>query len=89
MGKLGEIQRLVVHPEHPEAPIVVRFKSTGAATAAISAFNGRWFGGRRITCDFWDGITDFGGASHASGEEEEQQRLDAFGAWLEGGEDER
>ena len=83
-SKIGEIHRLVVHGAHPEAPIVVRFKSSGAATAAISVFNGRWFGGRRITCEFWDGQTDYGGGAPEETEADEKTRLDAFGAWLEG-----
>ena len=34
-------------------------KSAGAASQAVSSFNQRWFGGRQIQCEFWDGQTDF------------------------------
>lgn len=57
--KLGEVVRLSVFSQHPDGPILIRFRSAGAAVEAISAFNGRFFGGRRITCEFWDGKTDY------------------------------
>jgi hypothetical protein len=58
-GKLGEIGRLSVFAGHAECPIMVRFKSAGAAAEALSVFNGRFFGGRRIVCEYWDGKTDY------------------------------
>jgi hypothetical protein len=29
------------------------------ALAAVKALNQRWFGGRQIGCEFWDGVTDY------------------------------
>lgn len=58
-SKLGEVVKLSVFSKHSDGPIVIRFKSAGAAVEAISLFNGRFFGGRKITCEFWDGQTDF------------------------------
>jgi len=58
-GKLGEIAKLSIYSQHADAPIVIRYKSAGAASQAVSSFNQRWFGGRQIQCEFWDGQTDF------------------------------
>ena len=38
---------------------MVKFASAGAAAEALSVFNGRYFGGRRVTAEFWDGKERF------------------------------
>jgi hypothetical protein len=90
--KLGEVSRITVFSAHPEGVVMVRFKSAGAAAEALSVFNGRYFGGQLVTCEFWDGATDYGKAlSHdarEAAEAEEQRRIESFGAWLEQGSDE-
>ena len=58
-ASLGEVDRLDVYSKHPEGVFVVKYKSAGAAVDAISTFHNRWFGGRRITCEYWDGKTDY------------------------------
>jgi hypothetical protein len=35
---------------------------------------------RQITCDFWDGVTNYVVKESA---EKEEERLESFGAWLE------
>ena len=58
-GKIGDIAKLSLFSKHPEGVIMIKFKSSGAAAEAISTFNGRWFGGRQIVCQFYDGVTDY------------------------------
>ena len=38
---------------------MIRYKSPGAAAEAISKFNNRWFGGRLVKCEYWDGKTEY------------------------------
>jgi HIV Tat-specific factor 1 len=45
--------------------------------------NGRWFAGRRITCEYFDGVTNFKRAEDSDNEEAEEKRLEEFGKWIE------
>jgi hypothetical protein len=58
-AKLGEVHKVTVYPASRDAVVVVRFKRPGAATLCIETMNGRWFGGQKIECELWDGVTDF------------------------------
>jgi hypothetical protein len=46
--------------------------------------SGRWFGGRRIQVEYFDGITNYKKPSVLHDEsEDESSRLEKFGEWLE------
>ncbi len=57
--QLGEVERMTVFSKHADGVIMVRYKSAGAAAAALSAFDKRFFGGRQLQCNYWDGKTDY------------------------------
>lgn len=44
---------------HPDGVASVSFKEPEEADACIQSFNGRWFGGRQLSVQFWDGKTDY------------------------------
>ena len=56
---LGAVDRVTVFPHHPGGVAMVKFASAGAAVEALSVFNGRYFGGRRVVAEFWDGKERF------------------------------
>lgn len=37
----------------------VAFKETEGADACVEALNGRWFGGKQLSAQLWDGVTDY------------------------------
>lgn len=37
----------------------VSFKEADEADLCIQALNGRWFGGRQLSVEPWDGVTDY------------------------------
>jgi HIV Tat-specific factor 1 len=82
-AKCGEIEKLTVFARHADGVVVVKFKSAGAAATCLETMNGRFFGGRRIACEYWDGVTDF---RPKETEADQARRLEEFGKWLEGGE---
>ena len=49
--------------------------------------NGRFFGGQKLRCFFWDGVTDYTVRKSAElvekEEKEEEKRIDEFGSWLD------
>lgn len=50
---------LVLLQRHPDGVASVAFKEPEQADACILSFNGRWFGGRQLTAELWDGTTDY------------------------------
>ena len=52
--RFGVVSSLVLHSKH--GAITIAYESAGAATEALAAFNGRFFGGRKIVAGFYDGV---------------------------------
>jgi len=78
-SKLGEIEKLTVFERNPEGAVAVRFRSPAAAESCIELMNGRWYGGRQLQAEFYDGKTDY---RYKETEEEMKQRIQKFEEWL-------
>lgn len=39
--------------------IRLQFGTAYAAGEAVKTFDGRFFGGRKLSCQYWDGVTDY------------------------------
>lgn len=50
---------ICVLQRHPDGVASVAFKEAEEADACIQSFNGRWFGGRQLSAQLWDGATDY------------------------------
>lgn len=61
--------------------VKIKFKLPSAAQECIKMMDGRFFGGRQISCFYWDGKTDYKRAPES--EEEMKKRIEEFGEWLE------
>ena len=46
---------MTIFERHEEGPIAIKFKEAAHAEQCNSLMHGRWFGGRQLACDFWDG----------------------------------
>lgn len=57
--KLGPVEKVTVFPHRPEGAVVIKFKKGYAAKACVDKMHGRFLGGRQLTCEFWDGVTNF------------------------------
>ena len=79
--KLGRVTRLRLFEQHPEGVIELRFEKPSVALKCVELMNGRFYGGRALECAFWDGKTDYKHVRES--EEQERQRLEHFGEWLE------
>jgi HIV Tat-specific factor 1 len=44
---------------HPDGVASVSFRDPEEADYCIQTLDGRWFGGRQITAQAWDGTTDY------------------------------
>jgi len=58
-SKFGEVKKAVVYDQHLDGIASVTFKEAEEADACILAMNGRWFGGRQLTAETWDGKTKY------------------------------
>eukprot|EP00904_Undaria_pinnatifida_P008751 jgi/Undpi1/5005/HiC_scaffold_19.g08357.m1 len=79
--KLGPVEKITVFAKNNKGPVVMKFGTAYAASECIKAFDGRFFGGRKLSCHFWDGVTNY--TIKDEDDKEEAERLDAFGDWLE------
>lgn len=85
-GKCGEVEKITVCSQSVLGVVIVKFKTSFAAQGCVKLMDGRFFAGRRIRCHFWDGQTDYRAQRPAAEEQataEEEERMDAFGDWLE------
>ncbi|KAH0558616.1 hypothetical protein GP486_004733 [Trichoglossum hirsutum] len=90
-AKLGEVTNVVLFDKEAEGVASVRFADADAAKACVRLMDGRYFSGTRVEAYIADGTEKFRKSSerkfdaHDEGEgDEEGQRLDKFGSWLEG-----
>lgn len=88
-ARLGEVTNVVLFDREPDGVMSVRFKDESHAEACIKVMNGRFFGGRQIVAELFDGKRRYLKTGKASGDdddegEDEAHRLEQFGAWLEG-----
>ncbi|XP_003802703.1 HIV Tat-specific factor 1 [Otolemur garnettii] len=85
-SKFGQIRKLLLFDRHPDGVASVSFRDAEEADYCIHTLNGRWFGGRQITAEAWDGTTDYQ-VEETSREREE--RLRGWEAFLNTPEDNR
>eukprot|EP01138_Halocafeteria_seosinensis_P016273 gb/GECG01016603.1/.p1 GENE.gb/GECG01016603.1/~~gb/GECG01016603.1/.p1 ORF type:complete len:519 (+),score=101.82 gb/GECG01016603.1/:1-1557(+) len=85
-AEFGDVSKVTVFENNPEGVVLVKFKNDGAAAKCLHSMNQRNHSGRTLIAEFYDGITDYRCDTHQVDEEEEEERLDEFGEWLESGE---
>ncbi|XP_051886242.1 HIV Tat-specific factor 1 [Pristis pectinata] len=57
--KFGQVKKLLLFDRHPDGVASVAFKEPEQADQCKLVLNGRWFGGRQITAETWDGVMDY------------------------------
>lgn len=78
--KVGEPEKMTLFSKNPLGVVIVKFKNTHAAAECIKLMHGRFFAGRRLSCMYWDGVTDY---TVEVAEEVEEERIEQFGDWIE------
>lgn len=79
----GPIEKLTVFKGSKSGAIAIKFKNAVSAAKCIGAMNGRFFGGKQIEIDYFDG-TDYRAGVNET-EEERNKRIEEFNEWLEKG----
>jgi len=57
--KCGKIEKITVFDGNPEGVIAIKFVNSASAEKCIDIMHGRFFGGRQIVCQFFDGHTNY------------------------------
>ncbi|OQD70289.1 hypothetical protein PENDEC_c025G06076 [Penicillium decumbens] len=95
-SKIGEVTNVVLYDKEPEGVVMVKFVDPQAAQQCVKSMDGRYFGGTRVEAYISDGrekfrktnerraaLEDMAERGIDAEDEEEKQRLDEFGTWLE------
>ncbi|PGH01474.1 hypothetical protein AJ79_07912 [Helicocarpus griseus UAMH5409] len=98
-SKIGDVTNVVLYDKEEEGVASVRFADAESANICVQTMDGRFFAGTRVIAYIADGSEKFrksntkNAAALANvdaeegeqGADEEAERLDKFGSWLEGG----
>ncbi|XP_022536803.1 HIV Tat-specific factor 1 isoform X1 [Astyanax mexicanus] len=57
--KFGEVKKVIIFDRHPDGVASVAFKEPEEADMCQTVLDGRWFGGRKLSAQLWDGVTDY------------------------------
>ncbi|KAJ5127178.1 nuclear mRNA splicing factor-associated protein [Penicillium atrosanguineum] len=95
-SKIGEVTNVVLYDKEPEGVVSVKFVDPQAALQCVKNMDGRYFGGTRVEAYVSEGrekfkktnerraaLEDMAERGIDAEDEEETQRLDEFGTWLE------
>ncbi|KAM6144093.1 17S U2 SnRNP complex component HTATSF1 [Erethizon dorsatum] len=77
-SKFGQIKKLLLFDRHPDGVASVSFRDPEEADYCIQTLDGRWFGGRHITAQAWDGTTDYQVEETSREREERLKGWEAF-----------
>lgn len=80
---LGDVTNVVLWDKEPEGIMTVRFREPDAAQRCEVRMHGRYFAGRQVVALRVDGKPRFRRSARHGDEDDEAERHDAFGAWLE------
>jgi HIV Tat-specific factor 1 len=84
-AKLGEVTNVVLYDKEADGVASVRFADADAAKACVQVMDGRYFSGTRVEAYIADGSERFRKSNEKNTGDDESQRLDKFGSWLEEG----
>ncbi|KAJ5816023.1 Nuclear mRNA splicing factor-associated protein [Penicillium robsamsonii] len=96
-SKIGEVTKVVVWDGESEGVVTVRFVSSADARRCVQTMNGRFFAGNTVVAYIWDGEEKFNKyhprrdtegkmVDPLDADNEENERLERYGDWLESAE---
>lgn len=88
--EIGPVTKVVLFDGEPEGVVSIKFKNKQDVIKCILKMNGRFYTGRKLEADFYDGTKryktkeDLKKQQNVDGDDdEEQKRIEEFGNWLE------
>ena len=83
------VMKMTVFAGSAERVVMLKFKEVHSAEDCLESMAGGDLMGRKTTAIYWDGVTDYTSKGDEIAKQmEEEKRLDEFGDWLDGGDEE-
>uniref|UniRef100_A0A7S0RM91 RRM domain-containing protein n=1 Tax=Chlamydomonas leiostraca TaxID=1034604 RepID=A0A7S0RM91_9CHLO len=82
-AKCGPVDKVRVFKDHPQGVVSVRFTTAEGVAACLARMSGRFFAGRQIAAEMWDGVTNYAAVKVKESEAEQEARLEAYARELE------
>lgn len=79
--KFGEVELVAVFENNPEGVVTIKFKEPSGAARCIEVMEGRYFAGKKISADYYDGFTNY---KVEESEEQKKLRAEAWAKFIEG-----
>lgn len=76
----GSVKKIDVYDRHAEGVVAVFFNDFESADKCVELMNGRWFAGRQLSAQHWDGKTRY---KVQETEEEAAKRIAEWDRYLE------
>jgi len=83
-SKIGPVVSVKIMERNPEGVVAVKFSNAIAASKCIEVMNGRYFGGNKLSADFYDGYSNY---FVQETEEDRKEREASWQKWLMGNDD--
>lgn len=79
----GVVEKITIFERNAEGAVAVKFRTLESCIKCIELMNGRWYDRRKLTAEFYDGVTDY---RYRETEEDRVARDKKWEQWLEQGE---
>lgn len=76
----GQVEKITIFERNIEGVVAVKFASTDACLQCIEVMNNRWYDGRKLKAQLYDGVTDY---RYKETEEDRTERERKWQEWLE------
>ena len=76
----GLVKKVIIYDRNPEGVVAVFFNDFEPADKCVELMNGRWFAGRQLSANNWDGKTRY---KVEETEEEAKKRIDEWNKYLD------
>lgn len=82
----GAVERVTVFERSVNGAVAVKFATMDGCVKCVRVMNGRWYDGRKLEAEFYDGVTDY---RYKETEADREERDKQWQQWLEQGDDQR
>lgn len=79
LGKLGAVKSIKIFERNSEGVVAVKYEKAKGAQRCVERMDGRFFGGRTLRADFYDGFSNY---EVKETDEDRERRVKEFGKWL-------
>lgn len=83
-GAIGTVTNVTLYDLEPDGVVTVKFERASDAAECVEKMNGRFFGGQKLEAYIDYDETKWRKTKDRGGDEEDEERLERFGEWLEG-----